>query len=269
MDDCGSGNNQINSWVTSNNSFLSTDGGAIWSANGADQKHLIVNLGNRWTGSKELSLRVYHKALNHSGLMTPSRLIKEGDYYYSIGFEIHRDFNQLNTATDEAPIDKYGYTLLRTKDITNPKGWQAWASGSTFHAVTRGDFGAFLPVLDGSTLNGSQVQMVFDLKSARSARAGGAESLQHCFHTRQLRLDSRYELAWNEFRVHEWSALVALGREPCKVWRRQSRPRPVPRKTRRQIQIGAEDARRLVLATIRTNASGTMLMPTKMIDIMI
>jgi hypothetical protein len=163
--DCGSGSNQINSWVTSNNSFVSTDGGATWSANGADQKHLIANLGDHWTGSKELSLTVYHKALNHSGLMTPSRLIKEGDYYYSIGFEIHRDFSKLDTTTDEAPIDKYGYALLRTKDFTKPKGWEAWVAGSTYHLVTRGDFGVFLPVLNGSALNSSQVQMVFDLKS--------------------------------------------------------------------------------------------------------
>jgi len=133
--DCDQGNNQINSWVTTNNSFVSADGGASWSANGVNSKHMVAAVGDHWTGSKELKLRVYREALNHSGLMTPSRLIKEGKYYYSIGFEIHRDFSKLDPQTGEAPIDKYGYVLIRTRNVTKPAGWQAWVVGATFHPI--------------------------------------------------------------------------------------------------------------------------------------
>lgn len=147
--DCAQGNNQINSWATTNNSLVSTDGGASWALNGVDRAHLVAATGDHWTGTQELKLRVYRKALNHSGLFTPSRLIKEGDYYYSIGFELHRNFKDLNLQTGEAPIDKYGYALIRTKDVTKPSGWEAWvsnnASGGVFHPIEKGDFSVFLP----------------------------------------------------------------------------------------------------------------------------
>ena len=99
---------------------------------------------------EELKLRVYHEALDHSGLMTPSRLIKEGNYYYSIGFEIHRNSKDLDVQTGEAPIDKYGYMLVRTKNISEPQGWEAWVSGDVFDPITKGDFNAFLPQSNGS-----------------------------------------------------------------------------------------------------------------------
>jgi hypothetical protein len=163
--DCGTGNNQINSWETSNNSLVSTDGGASWSLNGVDEKHLIAAAGDHWTGSEELKLRVYREALNHSGLFIPTRLIKEGDYYYSIGFEVHRNFSELNLQTDQAPIDKYGYVLIRTKEISNPKGWEAWVGGSTFDAISKGDYTPFLPQQSGSALNASQPQIIFDVNA--------------------------------------------------------------------------------------------------------
>ncbi len=163
--DCNQGNNQINSWGNTNNSFVSTDGGATWAANNVNGKHLIVAAGDHWTGTRELKLRVYHEALNHSGLMTPTRLIKEGQFYYSIGFEIHRDFSNLNTQTGEAPIDKYGYVLVRTRNITKPAGWQAWVSGTTFHPISKGDFTPFLPQQNGEGLNASQPQLIFDVNA--------------------------------------------------------------------------------------------------------
>ena len=163
--DCNEGNNQINSWETTNNSLVSTDGGATWALNGSDRAHLVAAAGDHWTGTRELKLRVYRKALNHSGLFTPSRLIKEGDYFYSIGFEIHRNFNALNLQTGEAPIDKYGYALVRTKDLTKPSGWEAWVSGNVFHPIEKGDFSEFLPQMNGSTMNASQVQIVFDVNA--------------------------------------------------------------------------------------------------------
>jgi hypothetical protein len=163
--DCDQGNNQINSWETTNNSLVSTDGGATWALNGADQAHLVAAAGDHWTGTEELELRVYREALNHSGLFTPSRLVKEGDYYYSIGFEIHRNFNDLNMQTGEAPIDKYGYALIRTRDIAEPSGWEAWVSGDVFHPIEWGDFSVFLPEMNGSVMNASQPQIIFDVNA--------------------------------------------------------------------------------------------------------
>lgn len=165
--DCDQGNNQINSWETSNNLLVSRDGGATWAVAGVDREHLVAALGDRWAPSKELKLRVYHEALNHSGLFAPSRLIKEGDYYYSIGFEIHRNFGRLNLETGEAPIDKYGYVLIRTKDVTHASGWEAWVGGSTFHPIAyRGDnFMTFLAQMNGSQLNSGLVQLIFDVNA--------------------------------------------------------------------------------------------------------
>jgi hypothetical protein len=163
--DCSAENNMPNSWVTSNNSFKSDDGGATWSANGLYENHLIANLGNYWTGSQELALRVYQTALNHSGFMAPSRLIKEGAYYYSVGWELHRDFSMLDTTTGEAPIDKYGFAIIRTKDITEAAGWEAWVAGNTFQAVSAGSFGVFLPQENGLVINPGQAQLIYDLNA--------------------------------------------------------------------------------------------------------
>jgi hypothetical protein len=163
--DCDQGNNQVNSWETSNNSFVSRDGGATWTANGVNGNQLIAAAGDHWTGSRELELRVYRRALNHSGLFLPSRLIKEGNYYYSIGDEIHRNFGLLNRQTGEAPIDEYGYVLIRTSDFTNPSGWEAWFGGSVFHSIRRGHFKTFLPQVNGSELNASQVQLIYDVNA--------------------------------------------------------------------------------------------------------
>jgi hypothetical protein len=162
LNDCGESSYYVNSWENSNNSLVSKDGGASWVLNVVNGSHVVAAAGDRWTGSKELKLRTYHKATNHSGIFTPSRLIKEGDYYYSIGFVIHRDFGKLNLKTYEAPVDKYGYVLLRTADVTNPAGWEAWVSGTTFDLITHGDYGTFLPQQNGVGLNTSQPQIIFD-----------------------------------------------------------------------------------------------------------
>ena len=160
--DCNQGNNQIDSWATTNNSLKSSDGGATWSANGLNQAHLVIDGGDHWTGSPELKQRVYRKAFDHSGMFTPSRLIQEGAYYYSIGFQVHRDFSKLDASTGLAPVDRYGYVLIRTKDITNPKGWEAWVGGTKFHTFTQHDYANFQAQQNGVALNGSQVQLIYD-----------------------------------------------------------------------------------------------------------
>jgi len=162
LNDCGNSNYLVNSWENSNNSLVSEDGGASWALNVVNGSHVVAAAGDHWTGSRELKLRAYHKATNHSGIFTPSRLIKEGDHYYSIGFVIHRDFSKLDPKTEEAPIDKYGYVLLRTADVTNPAGWDAWVSGTTFDLITQSDYGTFLPQQNGASLNSSQPQIIFD-----------------------------------------------------------------------------------------------------------
>jgi len=163
--DCKIGKNHINSWANTNNLFESTDGGATWSANGINQTHLVAEAGNHWTGSQELALKVYQQALNHSGIMLPSRLIKEGNYYYAVGFLVHRNFGSLNLQTGQAPIDKRGFVLIRTKDITRAAGWEAWVGDGTFEPISNGTFNIFLPERNGRPHNISEAQIVFDMKS--------------------------------------------------------------------------------------------------------
>jgi len=155
-------NNQLNSWANAVTSFKSVDGGATWSPNGANEAHVVAKEGFYWTGSTALISRVYRNALNHTGLMTPSRLIKEGKYYYSIASLIHRDFSHLDSTTGQAKVDKYGYVLVRTADITRPSGWEAWSRGDDFSPIGKGRYNSFLPQKNGTTLNASQPQIIYD-----------------------------------------------------------------------------------------------------------
>lgn len=155
-------NNQLNSWVNAVTSFKSDDGGATWSPNGLNDAHVVAKEGLYWTGSAALSSGLYHKALNHTGLMTPSRLIKEGDYYYSIASLIHRDFTRLDSTTGQAKVDKYGYVLIRTADITRPSGWEAWSRDDVFSPIEKGRYNTYRPQKNGITLNASQPQIIYD-----------------------------------------------------------------------------------------------------------
>jgi hypothetical protein len=162
--DCATGQNQLDSWVTTITSFVSTNGGATWAVNGVDAAHDVAALGYTWTGSQALANGVYRTALDHTGLMTPSRLIEEGGRYYSIGFLVHRDFSQID-AMGVAPIDKYGYVLIRTGDLANPSGWEGWTGGASFAPLTSGQYVPFLPKVKGAPYNGSQVQIVRDVQA--------------------------------------------------------------------------------------------------------
>lgn len=154
----------FNSWVNTVDSLVSADGGASWQLNVASGNHVVANPGYYWTGSEALSDEIYLYALNHTGIFGPTRVIKEGNYYYAIASYLHRNFTQINPAQGVymAPVDKTGYVLIRTNDITNPNGWQAWISGSTYGPVSQENFGVFLPQRDGKSLNAPSPQIIFD-----------------------------------------------------------------------------------------------------------
>ena len=156
------GNYQLNSWANTINSMVSSDGGASWTMNGAGEAHVVSNESFTWTGSLHLANAIYRRALNHTGMMSPTRIIKEGDYYYSIAFLNHRDFNRLNPTTEQAPIDKYNWVLMRTTDPRQSAGWQAWVSGSQFVPIESHAFGAFSPRSSGRSMNAGEPQIIFD-----------------------------------------------------------------------------------------------------------
>jgi hypothetical protein len=157
--------NQMNSWANTLTSFKSVDGGASWALNGANDAHVVAKEGYTWTGTPAFISGIYHNALNHSGLVTPSRIVKEGNYYYSIGFLNHRDFSRLDSKTDQAPVDKYGFELIRTTDFTRPFGWEAWVSGDRYVPIANGGYNTFRPKKNGVNLNAAQTQLIYDIKA--------------------------------------------------------------------------------------------------------
>lgn len=154
----------VNGWENSINSMVSSDGGASWSLNEVNGNHVVAHRGFHWTGSTALANKIYLYALNHSGMFQPTRVIKEGTYYYAIAFYTHRDFTQVDPTKGmyQAPIDANGYALLRTDDVSNPNNWQVWAGGSTYQPVSNGSIAVFLPLQNGVTLNAPPPQIIFD-----------------------------------------------------------------------------------------------------------
>jgi hypothetical protein len=153
-----------NSWANTINSFVSVDGGASWQLNAVNSNHVVAKTAYYWTGSLALTDEIYLQALNHSGMFQPTRVIKEGTYYYAIGYYIHRDFTQTNPSQGvyQAPVDKEGYALIRTNDVTNPNGWQAWTGGSTYQPLSNQNVAVFLPQQNGLQVNAAPPQIVFD-----------------------------------------------------------------------------------------------------------
>ena len=152
----------MNSWTNSLSSFKSVDGGASWVLNGSNDAHVVGKESFYWTGTQALVSNAYQKAFNHTGLMTPSRIIKEGSYYYSIGYFVHRDFSRLDPATGQAPSDKFGFELIRTTDLTQPSSWEAWISGTHFEPLANGGYAIFRPKKNGIDLQATQLQMIYD-----------------------------------------------------------------------------------------------------------
>ena len=147
----------LNGWANAVTSLLSVDGGASWQTNGVNEAHVVSNESFTWSGSPALADGIYRRALNHSGMMSPSRIIREGEYYYSIAFLVHRDFSRIDPATSQAPSDKGGWVLMRTIDPTRASGWEGWVSGDQYVALSSHAFTAFSPMTDAS-----QPQVIYD-----------------------------------------------------------------------------------------------------------
>lgn len=165
-DDCSANNYaaQPNSWANTVNSLVSADGGASWQLNVVNGNHVVAETAYVWTGSEALAEKIYLHDFNHTGMFQPSRVIKEGDFYYSVGYYIHRDFSQINPAAGvyQAPADKVGYVLMRTNDVTNPNNWQAWTGGSTYEPLANINFNVFFPQQNGTNLDATPAQIIYD-----------------------------------------------------------------------------------------------------------
>jgi len=160
----GGDNATLNSWVATPNEMISTDGGADWQLNTVNGSHTVAALGYAWTGSTAEQDQIYLHALNHTGVFQPSRIIQENGYYYSVAFYIHRKFSAIDPASNvyEAPVDGYGYILMRTNDLTNPGSWQIWQGGSTFGAMNSGTLQPFSPMVNGGSANAAPPQIIYD-----------------------------------------------------------------------------------------------------------
>jgi hypothetical protein len=161
---------QTNSWANTLNSFVSSDGGASWQLNTVGGSHVIANTSYHWTGSQALAQKVYLQALNHTGMFGCSRLVREGAWWYAITYYIHRDFSQINPTQGQyqAPIDNFGFVLIRTNDFTDPNGWQAWSGGSVYEPLANLHFQTFLPQSNGASMNALTPQLIFDTVAQRT-----------------------------------------------------------------------------------------------------
>jgi len=153
-----------NSWANTLNSLASADGGATWQLNTVGGNHVVADTAYHWTGSTALAQRAYLQAMNHSGLFGPTRLVQAGAWWYAVAYSIHRDFTPIDLANGnaEAPIDKFGYVLMRTSDPGNPNGWQAWNGGAVFNDISSQQFLPFLPQSNGAALDVATPQLVYD-----------------------------------------------------------------------------------------------------------
>ena len=79
------------------------------------------------------------------------------------------DLTQVDAAAGryEAPIDRAGYVLLRTADITNPNDWQAWIGEDRFGPLSSERFAVFQPHRQGATLNAAPAQIIYDTNARR------------------------------------------------------------------------------------------------------
>jgi hypothetical protein len=146
---------------------VSADGGASWQLNTVSGNHVVANPGYFWTGTEALMDEIYLFAENSTGIYLPSRVIKEGSFYYSIADYGRRDFSKINPGQGVymAPSYPPGFVLIRTNDITNPNGWEAWTGGSNFQPLSQGNYSVFLPQRDGKSLNAPAPQIIFDVNA--------------------------------------------------------------------------------------------------------
>jgi len=164
-DDCTLRDYRLGSWTTTNNLLESQDGGKTWRVQGDRETHLVFNGAHLWTGSRALSQRIYRHAINHSGFMVPTRPIREGNYLYVIGLEMHRDFEHL--IGNQAPMRKNGFAILRTKDISQASGWEVWSGGTEYKTANLSNLKVFTPEEKGKPLTVALPQIIYDDNSKR------------------------------------------------------------------------------------------------------
>lgn len=204
-----SGSYQLNSWANVVSLFVSTDGGATWALHGQRKDHVVAMEALTWTGSSELSAAIYRVASNASGMRSPSRIIREGSHYYAMGWLIHRDFGRTDAATEVAPVDKYGWVLMRTRDISSPGSWEGWESGTRFSPLSLHRYSAFMPKQNGRDLNAANPQIVYDTVAQQYIAVftvyGDAQKGAYYTTTSSLANPS-----WSEARLIEGSTVLAL-----------------------------------------------------------
>lgn len=161
------GTAEIDGWANTVNSFVSPDGGASWRLNASHGNHVVAKAAHRWTGSKALARRIYLHADNHTGMFQPSRIVKEGRYFYSVAYYIHRDFRRIEAGDPAfaAPVDRSGYVLLRTPDLADANAWEAWNGGDRFAPADRSTFETFQPRRDGATLDAAPAELIYDVNA--------------------------------------------------------------------------------------------------------
>lgn len=140
--DC-SGLRQLRSWVASLTHFTSTDGGATWRQTSPTSPPVghVVARPQPWPGYP-----MDGPYYNHYGLFMPSGLIREGEFFYSVFWYLHR------TGDGPSGIERQGISMLRTRDISRPAGWEVLDAAGVYQglATAQEPFGLILPLVFGS-----------------------------------------------------------------------------------------------------------------------
>ena len=102
--------------------------------------------------------------MNNTGFFHPSRIIKEGNYYYATAFLMERDLTKLNPVTNLAPPipDKHGFVIMRTLDISKPTSWEGWVSGDTFEPMSNKSYHSFLPQINNKKIATAASDIIYD-----------------------------------------------------------------------------------------------------------
>lgn len=118
----------MRSWANSLTKTVSSDGGDTWSV---PANHLIV-APPLWNN------KPYNTAMvNNHGIFHPSKIVKEGKYYYLLAFV---------TASRYLPASEqyHGMIIMRTTDFNS---WEHWTGGANYAAVGSGR-PAIIPNMD-------------------------------------------------------------------------------------------------------------------------
>ncbi len=105
------------SWFNSLTKTVSNNGGNSWTV---ASDHLIM-APPRWNKQPYLG-----KPQNNRGIFHPSRVVKEGSFYYLIAY--------VSTSPDDIPASQ-GYGGMMTLRTADFKNWQVWTGGANYAAV--------------------------------------------------------------------------------------------------------------------------------------